>query len=114
MGERAWELAQVRRGVHPTEQQRHAAVAQLVQVIDRVPPVSMPRHDRGDLAHSVGSLIGWHTGPFTDDACRAHDSAKRITSSSPADTRFGSLNDARTVGGAVLVASPRRVPSRTG
>jgi hypothetical protein len=68
MGERAQELAQRRRGIDPAEQGWHAAVADHVQVVDTIGSGEHARHDRGDLARSVGAPMTRDPQPFPDDA----------------------------------------------
>jgi len=68
VGEHAQERPQGRRGAHPAEQQRHAAMAHHIQVVDRIRPGEHARHDRGDLALGTGSLVRRHMQPLTDDA----------------------------------------------
>jgi hypothetical protein len=68
VGERPQELTQRRRGVHPAEQLAHPAVADHVQIVDRVRPGEHARHNRGDLPRRVGSLVRRHMQPPADNA----------------------------------------------
>ena len=58
------ERPQGRRGVRLPEQLIHPAVAQHVQVIDRVRPGDHPGHDRGDLPGRVAADRGVQPDPL--------------------------------------------------
>ena len=101
--ERTQERAQRRRRVAGGEQFPHPAVPQHAHVIDRVGTGDHPADQRRDLRPGVRALVGRHAQPPIGEVPQPARSARRITGTSPpADTRFGSSNEADTAAGACL------------